>query len=91
MVKYGNAASAVHGFNVFKIPVAGKDRREGFHDGPGFPGPAAPLAGAVLALLLQRGMVALGVPFMTAPFIVACLLVLLGERLLRPRRLNAPA
>ena len=56
-----------------------------------FPGPAAPLAGAVLALLLQRGMVALGVPFMTAPFIVACLLVLLGERLLRPRRLNAPA
>lgn len=48
------------------------------------PGPLAPLAGAVLALILQQAMVALGIPFMTAPFIFACLLVLLGERLLRP-------
>lgn len=54
------------------------------------PAPLAPLAGAVLALLLQRAMVALGIPFMTAPFIFACLLVLLGERLLRPTSRRAP-
>lgn len=54
------------------------------------PGPFAPLAGAVLALILQQAMVALGIPFMTAPFIFACLLVLLGERLLRPTSHRAP-
>ncbi|WAB92054.1 urea transporter [Pseudomonas citronellolis] len=54
------------------------------------PGPFAPLAGAVLALILQQAMVALGIPFMTAPFIFACLLVLLGERLLRPASRRAP-
>ncbi|SDL06495.1 urea transporter [Pseudomonas delhiensis] len=54
------------------------------------PAPFAPLAGAVLALLLQQAMAALGIPFMTAPFIFACLLVLLGERLLHPTSRRAP-
>ena len=54
------------------------------------PSLVAPVAGAVLALLLQRAMVALGIPFMTSPFIFACLLVILGERLLRPASRRAP-
>lgn len=54
------------------------------------PSLAAPLAGAVLALLIQQAMVALGIPFMTSPFIFACLLVILGERLLRPASRRAP-
>ncbi|WP_137817351.1 urea transporter [Pseudomonas sp. 2FG] len=45
--------------------------------------PWAPLLGIVLALLLQPGFAALGLPALTAPFILACWVVQAGSRLLR--------
>lgn len=45
--------------------------------------PWAPLLGVVLALLLQPGFAALGLPALTMPFILACWLVQASQRLLR--------
>lgn len=46
--------------------------------------PWAPLLGICLALLLQPGFAALGLPPLTMPFILACWLIQAGRRVLRP-------
>ncbi|MCY1542582.1 urea transporter [compost metagenome] len=45
--------------------------------------PWAPLLGVILALLLQPGFSALGLPALTMPFILACWLIQASQHLLR--------
>ena len=47
-----------------------------------FRSPLAPLCGILLAVLLQPCFALVGLPAFTAPFILACWLVILGQRLL---------
>ncbi|SDH89909.1 urea transporter [Pseudomonas panipatensis] len=53
------------------------------------PAPCWPALGSALALLLQLGFAAAGLPALTAPFVLACLLLIASERLLRPLPLRA--
>ena len=49
-----------------------------------------PLAGILLAILLTPGFAALHLPVLTAPFILACWLVLASRRMLRKPRMDSP-
>ncbi len=53
------------------------------------PAPCWPALGSALALLLQLGFAAAGLPALTAPFVLTCLLLIASERLLRPLPLRA--
>lgn len=52
--------------------------------------PWLPLLGILLAILLTPGFAALHLPALTAPFILACWLVLAGARILRKPRMDSP-
>ncbi|RFQ40337.1 urea transporter [Pseudomonas sp. ATCC 13867] len=57
---------------------------------PRYRAPLAPLCGILLAVLLQPGFALIGLPAFTAPFIFACWLVILGQRLLSVLLRNPP-
>lgn len=66
--------AGLYGLNGALVAIAlGKDFRQ----------PWAVLAGVLLSVLLQPGFAVLGLPAMTAPFILACWLVLASTLLLR--------
>lgn len=68
------ALAGLYGYNAALAALAlSQNRRQ----------PWAPLIGIALALLLQPGFAALGLPALTAPFILACWLVQASLRLLR--------
>ncbi|MGH8355013.1 MAG: urea transporter [Pseudomonas sp.] len=68
------ALAGLYGYNTALAALAlSQNRRQ----------PWAPLIGIALALLLQPGFAALGLPALTAPFILACWLVQASLRLLR--------
>ena len=52
--------------------------------------PWLPLLGILLAILLTPGFAALHLPALTAPFVLACWLVLAGARILRKPRMDSP-
>lgn len=70
------AASAQAGLLGLNGALAGIALSLRFHN------PLAPLCGIVLAVLLQPGFALAGLPAFTAPFILACWLVILGHRAL---------
>lgn len=71
---FATALSGLAGYNAALTALAlCHDRRR----------PWLPLPGIVLALLITPGLAALGLPALTAPFILACWLVLAGTRLWR--------
>ncbi|PAU61538.1 urea transporter [Pseudomonas indica] len=69
-----NALLGLHGYNAALAAIAlGQTHRA----------PWAPAIGLLLALLLQPGFAALGLPALTMPFILACWLVYAGQRVFR--------
>lgn len=69
-----SALSGLYGYNAALAAIALSQVHRG---------PWAPLLGIVLALLLQPGFAALGLPPLTMPFILACWLIQASQRLLR--------